>query len=126
MRMHIVVTLGLLAGAVPAMASEVYRWVDENGVVNFSDAAPGKAQPGAEVNTLTLEDTAPKDYDPEQDIYAVAAQGHYGFFRVRAQPLGARPGANSSAAFRRSRLRPTRAASMTVTRMISRPTGGHP
>lgn len=74
MRMHIVVTLGLLAGAVPAMANEVYRWVDENGVVNFSDAAPGKAQPGAEVNTLTLEDTAPKDYDPEQDIYNVAAQ----------------------------------------------------
>ena len=76
MRMHIVVTLGLLAGAVPAMASEVYRWVDENGVVNFSDAAPGKAQPGAEVNTLTLEDTAPKDYEARREQQR----------RVQAQP----------------------------------------
>lgn len=38
--MQIVMTLGLLAGAVPAMADQVYRWVDENGVVNFSDTAP--------------------------------------------------------------------------------------
>lgn len=72
--MQIVMTLGLLAGAVPAMADQVYRWVDENGVVNFSDTAPGSAQAGAEVNTLTLEDTAPRDYDPGQDIYNVAAQ----------------------------------------------------
>ena len=63
---------GLLAGTVTAQ--EVYRWVDENGVVNFSDTAPAAATTRADVNTLTLEDTTPSDYDPEQDIYNVAAQ----------------------------------------------------
>jgi hypothetical protein len=62
----------LAAYATPAMAQEVYRWVDENGVVNFSDTAPLAAD--ANVNTLILEDTAPKHYDPEEDIYNVAAQ----------------------------------------------------
>jgi hypothetical protein len=60
--------------AVSALAQEVYRWVDENGVVNFSDTAPQAAESSANVNTVILEDTTPKDYDPEADIYNVAAQ----------------------------------------------------
>jgi hypothetical protein len=72
-RKLIAVISGLfLAGA--AAAQEVYRWVDEDGVVNFSDTAPASAESGAEVNTLTLQDTTPMNYDPEQDIYNVAAQ----------------------------------------------------
>jgi hypothetical protein len=55
-------------------AQEVYRWVDENGVVNFSDKAPVVATANAVVNTLTLQDSTPTDYDPEEDIYNVAAQ----------------------------------------------------
>ena len=66
-------SLGMFYAA-PALAQEVYRWVDENGVVNFSDAAPPVAEASANVNTVTLEDTTPKDYDPEADIYNVAAQ----------------------------------------------------
>ena len=66
-------SLGMFYAA-PALAQEVYRWVDENGVVNFSDAAPPAADASANVNTVTLEDTTPKDYDPEADIYNVAGQ----------------------------------------------------
>jgi len=61
-----------LACSCPVWAQQVYRWVDENGVVTFSDTAPAAAS--GEVDALTLEDSAPKDYDPEQDIYHVAAQ----------------------------------------------------
>ena len=58
--------------AVPAAAQEIYRWTDENGVVNFSDTAPASESGG--VSTVTVEDTRPSDYDPDADIYNVAAQ----------------------------------------------------
>jgi hypothetical protein len=58
-------------GTLPAASPEVYRWVDENGVVNFSQTAPTDV-PG-KVSTVELDAEAP-DYDPEQDIYNVAAQ----------------------------------------------------
>lgn len=61
---------GLLASVVHA--TEVYRWVDENGVVHFSQTAPN--EPGEEVDKLALQDTRTSDYDPDQDIYGVAAQ----------------------------------------------------
>lgn len=61
---------GLFASVVHA--TEVYRWMDENGVVHFSQTAPNK--PGAEVDRLALQDTRPSDYDPDQDIYGVAEQ----------------------------------------------------
>jgi hypothetical protein len=54
------------------MATEVYQWVDENGVVHFSQNAPAGNVNGVE--KITLEDTTPPDYDPEEDIYGVAAQ----------------------------------------------------
>jgi len=66
--------LSLLAGGAPAVAGEVYRWVDENGVVNFSDTAPGGAETRAEVDRMELPDASPGDHDPEEDIYNVAAQ----------------------------------------------------
>lgn len=53
-------------------ATEVYRWVDEDGVVHFSQTAP----PGqdTDVSKLSLADTRPSDYDPDEDIYGVAEQ----------------------------------------------------
>jgi hypothetical protein len=63
--------LGSLA-ATPLPAEEIYRWVDENGVVNFSDTAP--AARSRSVSTVAVEDTRPSDYDPEADIYNVEAQ----------------------------------------------------
>jgi hypothetical protein len=62
----------LVAFTGPATAQEVYRWVDEDGVVNFSDTVPGAA--AGDVDTLQLEDTGPRDYDPEEDLYNVAEQ----------------------------------------------------
>lgn len=58
--------------ASPVHATEVYRWVDEDGVVHFSQTAPIK--PEANVDRLALQDTRPSDYDPDQDIYGVAEQ----------------------------------------------------
>lgn len=52
--------------------TEVYHWVDENGVSHFTQSAP----PGevAGVKKMTVEDTAPPDYDPDEDRYGVARQ----------------------------------------------------
>ena len=64
--------LTLCAGlAVSANAAEIYRWVDEDGVVHFSDARP---RDDASVITLRLEDTNAEDYDPATDPYSVLNQ----------------------------------------------------
>jgi len=62
----------MLLGVAPVVAQEIYRWVDANGVVNFSDTAPGAETPG--ISTVVLEDIRPADYDPEPDVYDVAGQ----------------------------------------------------
>lgn len=53
-------------------ADEIYQWVDENGVVNFSQWAPGADLDG--VHKRTLADTGPADNDPVEDVYGVSAQ----------------------------------------------------
>ena len=58
--------------AAPLAATEVYRWVDENGVVHFSDTRP--AASGKPVETVTVDGSQPADYDPEQDLFNVAQQ----------------------------------------------------
>ena len=58
--------------SMPVLATEVYHWVDENGVSHYSQNAPPGDVPG--VSTMILEDTTPPDYDPEEDRYGVAAQ----------------------------------------------------
>jgi len=68
---NVLIALSLIWWVGSATAQEVYRWVDENGVVNFSDTAPAAA---ADLNTVDLEDTTPRNYDPEEDLYNVAAQ----------------------------------------------------
>jgi hypothetical protein len=67
-------TLFLLAflASSPVYATEIYRWVDENGVANFSSTAPHGAVDG--LSTMELEDSTPPDYDPEEDRYGVQAQ----------------------------------------------------
>lgn len=61
-----------LAASAPLAATEVYHWVDENGVPNFSQNAP----PGVTtaVSVLNVEDAPPPGYDPEEDRYDVARQ----------------------------------------------------
>jgi hypothetical protein len=64
---------GLLAfAAAPVGATEIYRWVDADGVVHFSQTAPAGAVGG--VRRETVENPVPSGYDPEQDIYDVAGQ----------------------------------------------------
>ena len=55
-----------------AQTTEVYHWVDEDGVAHFSQTAPAKAE--GEVRKLALEDTTPADYDPDADIFGVEQQ----------------------------------------------------
>ena len=62
----------LALAAAPLDATEVYRWVDADGVVHFSDRAPPSG-----VGDFSRQDVAvkpPAGYDPEQDLYGVAEQ----------------------------------------------------
>lgn len=58
--------------AIPAFATEVYRWVDDNGVVHFSQTEPPGNNTGVE--KMNLDDSPPPGYDPEEDRYQVEAQ----------------------------------------------------
>ena len=55
-----------------AFATEIYHWVDENGVANFSSTAP----PGHndQVKTVVLDDSPAPRYDPEKDPFDVEGQ----------------------------------------------------
>jgi hypothetical protein len=55
-----------------ALASEIYHWIDENGVANFSQLAPADRVKG--VSKMALADSAPADHDPEEDLYDVKGQ----------------------------------------------------
>ena len=67
----ILLLLAFLA-SMPVLATEVYHWVDENGVSHYSQNAPTADVAG--VSKMILEDTTPPDYDPEEDRYGVEAQ----------------------------------------------------
>jgi hypothetical protein len=54
-----------------AAAAEIYRWVDNNGVVHYSDEKP---RDDAAFTTLQIEDTRPVDYDPNADPYSIMNQ----------------------------------------------------
>ena len=54
-----------------ANASDIYQWVDEDGVTHFSDTPP---EDGAASRTLHLNATNPPDYDPTADPYSIANQ----------------------------------------------------
>jgi len=60
-----------LASAV-APAAEVYRWVDDKGVVHFSDTLPEEAE--TEVDRLIVADRNPPGYDPAEDPNSVMNQ----------------------------------------------------
>lgn len=67
----LLIPLAVFSAALAAQETEVYRWVDDNGVIHFSQNEPsGKV---GTVEKMTLEDTTPRDYDPEEDLYGVEA-----------------------------------------------------
>jgi hypothetical protein len=63
----------LLAAAfsAPAAAQEVYRWVDESGVVHFSDKPPVAAS--TEVSTVAIQSAPASSTDIESDVYNLEA-----------------------------------------------------
>ena len=73
-RTSTVISLVLLAmiASTAAAANEIYSWIDENGVQNFSQKPPDGIIPG--VSKLNLVDTTPEDYNPDEDRYGVQAQ----------------------------------------------------
>lgn len=55
-----------------ASAYEIYQWTDDEGVVHFSQWQPESGT--ADVNTLTLANTNPPDYDPVEDDNSILNQ----------------------------------------------------
>lgn len=51
---------------------EIYHWVDEDGVMYFSDWAPYPSVSG--VSRLTVANTNPPDYDPREDRSSINSQ----------------------------------------------------
>jgi hypothetical protein len=63
----------LLLLAVPAvLATEIYHWVDKDGVPHYSQNPPPADTGG--VDRMILEDTSPPNLDPEEDLYNVEEQ----------------------------------------------------
>lgn len=54
-----------------AAAAEIYRWVDGDGVVHYSDEKP---RDDAAVTTIDIPDSRPADYDPHEDPYSIRNQ----------------------------------------------------
>lgn len=63
--------LMLLAVAPGQAAGEVYRWVDEYGVVHFSDKQPALAD--AEFSTVDIGLPPAASYDPDADAFNIEA-----------------------------------------------------
>lgn len=62
----------LLAISYPTMGAEIYHWVDEDGVMHFSEWAPNPDVPG--VLTITVPSSRPPDYDPNDDQSSISSQ----------------------------------------------------
>jgi hypothetical protein len=61
----------VLAGFSSARLSgdEIYYWVDESGVANFSQTRPSEQVVG--VSTMALADTSPAVNDPNEDLWSI-------------------------------------------------------
>ena len=65
-------TYAILLLALPAVAADVYRWVDEKGTVHYSNEAPPKGVKATKVD-IEAEPRAPVNEGPE--CYTVRCQG---------------------------------------------------
>ena len=72
-RTVIITTLVLLVfiGSTKVVASDIYHWVDENGVSHYSQYQPGGDTPN--VSRQALENKAPAGNGEAEDVYNVAA-----------------------------------------------------
>lgn len=63
-RLSAIILTGMLAGA-PAFAGELYKWVDENGTVNYSNNPPAKTKGG---KPPTVVEDRVSVYTPEKSV----------------------------------------------------------
>lgn len=66
-----ILALGLTLWTAEAAAQQIYRWVDAEGVVHFSDTPPERE--GTEVSAIELKTMRSSSYDPAEDIYNIDA-----------------------------------------------------
>ena len=55
----------------PALAGDIYRWVDEEGVVHYSDTRPHDEVP---VEVVEIDASQSPDYNPAEDPYSILNQ----------------------------------------------------
>ena len=55
-----------------SFGGEIFHWVDEEGVQNFSDWAPENSN--VQVAKLTVSDSNPPGYDPNEDQNSILGQ----------------------------------------------------
>ena len=67
----LVIVLPLLCSSAIVHATEIYRWVDEDGVVNFSDEKPASV---TDADVLEVQAGNSPDYDPDTDPYSIRNQ----------------------------------------------------
>jgi hypothetical protein len=77
----LVLTGAMLFAVGPATAKEVYRWIDDEGRVHFSDSRP--IDDALTVTTLELAEFT-SDYDPAEDPYSIQNQAARTFERWQA------------------------------------------
>lgn len=72
-RILVVISLFLLASLLSsaAVSQEFYKWVDENGVVNFSMNPPPRDV--SNVSSIVLDEPAQQQQDPDDDPFNVEA-----------------------------------------------------
>jgi len=87
-----VLVLTGLAMSDAATADEFFRWVDDEGVVNFSQWAPPEDIDN--VATLIVHSTNPPDYDPANDHYSIGNQAE-GWKRRNANGKNGKNGSDS-------------------------------
>ena len=68
----VVITAFLLINCNPAIAGEIFHWVDADGVSHFSDWAP--ADNSVEVSKLIVSNSNPPGYDPNEDQNSILGQ----------------------------------------------------
>lgn len=61
-----------LAASAPALAVDIYQWVDENGVINFSQIRPADEKLG--ISKVIMAETTAPEFDPEEDRYGIETQ----------------------------------------------------
>jgi hypothetical protein len=62
-------TVSMVAGS--ASAAEIFKWIDDQGTVHYSDTKPTNNEA---FETLQLADTNSADYDPATDPYSILKQ----------------------------------------------------